>query len=121
MSVSTTCSFRTVSMPGYGNTFGSATRPKPYQSGKVRQVKCATIGGTWYMSGVPRRGVDAWVVPAFCESYSAICSPEWMSIALMVAPLGLDKLSHVVCDRPPLPVNRAQPVVMTEGLKVSKY
>lgn len=73
------------------------------------------------MSGVPTKVEEGWVVVCPSASYLIIVSPEWISIALMVAPFGLDKLSHVVADKEPEPVKKLQPEVMTEGLKVWKY
>jgi hypothetical protein len=73
------------------------------------------------MSGAANKAMVGWTVPTPPESYCAIFSPEWMSMALMVAPRGLLKLSQVVADKEPLPVKRLQPVVMTAVSKVAKY
>ena len=73
------------------------------------------------MSGAANKLTVGWIVVAPPASYCAIFSPEWMSIALIVAPRGLLKLSQVVEDKEPVPAKRLHPVVITAGSKVSKY
>jgi hypothetical protein len=74
------------------------------------------------MSGVPIKAVVACVVEVPSESYSDMSSPEWMSIALIVAPLGFDKMSQVRGDKEPLPEKSLQELEeITEVLNVWKY
>ena len=73
------------------------------------------------MSGAANKVTVGWIVVSPPASYCVMVSPEWMSIALIVAPRGVSKLSQVIADREPVPVKRLHPVVMTAGSKVSKY